>query len=336
MRLLCEILETNKNIEGLCLCGPFDFDGFIDDDADDVSVFRRLTNALSRSNIQTLIFDEGIDFMLCNIFNINRILKENHHLSLFEFPVLSLPNVRVENGIPEEGRYFSEEEWKTLCNGIRFHPRLSDLKISFYQNDDPHQTQLLFHSIANNENIKSFSFNDNQSGSVEILDELIPSIALMSTHLKTLQLQNVIINNIEGWGNMLSENTNLTSLSLTIEQTDEHDEAECKQFNQIVDAFKRNGSILSGRVTNGFYGAANLFERNQQNLEKTISACQTILAIKQYRKSPVLQTLGRDISLMLAKFLKRTRADYESWGFESQQHDVCFSLTSSLNKKLKI
>jgi hypothetical protein len=302
---LCEILETNKNIEGLSLNGPFDFSETLENDENEEMAYQRLRNAICSSNIQKLIFDEYLDYLFCSIFTVSQVLKENLHLTSFEFPVLS--------SIGVDDQYFTEGEWTSFCNGIRFHPCLSELKLSFYINDDPNQTQLLFHSIANNQNIKSFSFNDSVNESVKNIDDLLPSIALMSSHLKTLKLLNVTFNDVEVWETIMTENTSLISLDLSIYQNEEHDDSECRQFNQIVDTFQRNGSIISGRVTNGFYTAANLFERNFKNLEKTKSACQTILAIKKFRKSPMLQMYDRNITLMMAQYLKKTTADYESW-----------------------
>lgn len=178
---------------------------------------------------------------------------------------------------------------------------LSEIDIEFFNNLT--NLKILLHSVSCNKNIVSLSLWNSQPCVNELQASIInPSIS----NFKRLSFSSVFVDeNIA-----LEKTTRLRYLKIYTHFNNHSDD-----ILAFFEKLKKNGGIVSGEISSSIGKMDRfeyLFNRNRRYFEDTKALCETLLAIRKYRRS-FLQILGKDVTLLLSKHLMQTFMDYESF-----------------------
>ena len=289
---LCELVEQSQHLQ--CF-------GINVHTREDNSPLR-LLNAISKSNIESLRFQHCsvTRFFLKDVANMIKSMKCLKKLQL------------------TTAHEFKDDAWQSFCASLE-NSKLE--KFEFEENRlSDKQMGLALQSLKNQKHLKKFYF------ALILKEDVVCHLAPLLRQLKhamfRLYLLNTQKSKEEIFFSFSKEVANSQSLrffdclinmgftSFTVSDA----------FATIQDVVSTNPNLIGYydnrrrfRNDKDLYLDDTCFKRNKQNLELATAGSQTLLAIKRFRKSDKLQTLGRDMSTMLAQYLFLTWTDIESW-----------------------
>ena len=147
--------------------------------------------------------------------------------------------------------------------------------------------------------------------------------------LKHLHISGIRVKNVTKLQNMI-ENTSLLHLSLRLNTKTF---GSSSKFFKILESIERNGSILKFSLNEKEKEKDGCeHKRNIGNLKKTRAVCETLLCVKQFRKTHLLELVGRDMTKLLSKFLYLTYPDAQTWTSPEDEDEE----QTSKKRKVKI
>lgn len=201
---------------------------------------------------------------------------------------------------------YDKDTWAYFCECLS-NSCVKDVECEFLDQEEGEQTFKFFQAVAKNPNITRFSVEFDNSYP-NFLDQFYTPLKEMLSHLKDLEVSCIRIRKATKLQKLIAENTSLQHICLyTLFVTN-------SKFFKILDGIERNGSILRFSLsTKDIMKNGCEHMRNLNNLKKTKSVCETLMCIKRFRQTQMLDMIGRDMTKLLSKYLLPTYADAQTW-----------------------
>lgn len=282
---LCELIEKSDRLR--CLKLSYSFRKETPD---------RLLKAISKSKIEKVVFT-GFSESRFHLKDVGDMIRNSKCLSHFAM---------------SEVKSSKDEEWKFFCEVLEN----SNLqRFELWNNGlSMDKMVLLLQSLSKNKLLNTVLLHmyiDPQI--VRDLGQLLMQIKHAKLYLNHTEHTDQKEDAVWRIGSAVSQSQSLRSFSCSLNvKFQDLIFPKIKESPNLLGFFKNHCLVRCNYLRAEL---ENSFKRNKRNLEKTVRVCQILLAIKKFRISYDLQTLGRDMVTLLSKHLLLTWTDVESWSY---------------------
>lgn len=330
---LCRRVDLKRLFDVLIRVKHFHFHPAIDSPLDGVYDLVEKSDCLQTFGLlgnYSVLIPERESFRLLKAIANSKISKVNFRYNTITFVLREFANML--NNLPSlrclvmtaNNHSFEDADWGLVCEALA-NSHLEHL--DFRENYIPQNQMItLLQSLTNNKHLKTLQLSLSIDKEVVcFLQPLLGQLKHVNLGINSYTTKCDVIN----LGTFVAKSQSLRSFNCFADsQLIDRPYFPIKDmFVVLFDVVKESGNLLNSfdnrkRIENKAFDKLPLivklplrlcFERNEQNLASTTQVCQTLLSIKKFRTSNELQTIGQDMTKVLAKHLFLTWTDTNSW-----------------------
>lgn len=292
VRILKDFLINDRSITGISFYGP------------------KMTLEIWKEIIMCLMNHEGSKSLF---FSSIRFTLEGFNYFCELISQKDIVELNIENITKNDtNSFFEKSDAQCILSAISKNKKLK--KISLKPPNDIRSVcvnlSTIYAALISLSHIRKVCFSY-ASLSFEIKYDILRSLR-NNTHLKVLKVYEIGFEDAQEICDSLSNNHCLREISIIFPYGYPID------YTTRLSMLVENGSVTEAFISDGVLKeqTSEIIERNNSMHKKAHEAAQTILAIQRRFKS--LFIFPKDMTIMLGKYLLKTKTDIQAWGTKSQ------------------